>query len=36
MYNEKPLTQEEVELSELWESVETMNHFGTGQFVESK
>lgn len=33
MYNERPLTAEEKELAELWESVETMNHFGTGQFA---
>ena len=33
MNNERPLTAEERELAELWESVETMNHFGTGQFT---
>jgi hypothetical protein len=33
MNKERPLTAEEIELAELWESVETMNHFGTGQFL---
>jgi hypothetical protein len=36
MNKDRSLTQEERELAKMWESVETMNHFGCGQYSESK